>query len=78
MQLICTILGKDGNYFFDFAETNLNEQEIKNVYGESSLNLLYNYSKLNQTGKRNADIYVEDLTKINEYTEKKQSHEANG
>lgn len=53
-------------------------QEVKVLYGENTVNLLDNYSKLNELGKRTADVYVEDLTTILKYTEKKETHEANG
>lgn len=66
----------------DFNSTILsNEEYIKETikrYGENSINHLENYNKLNELGKQTADIYVEDLTTIEKYTEKKQSHEANG
>ena len=46
-------------------------EEIKQRYGISSINLLNNYNKLNAFGKKKANENIEDLTKIQEYTEKK-------
>lgn len=76
LQIICNALGKDGNYFFDLSSNSLAEQDIKKIYGENSIYLLHNYNKLNILGKQAADKYVEDLTKINEYTEKKEDYKA--
>ncbi|MCI8396859.1 MAG: helix-turn-helix transcriptional regulator [Clostridia bacterium] len=71
LQMICNILEKDGNYFFDFTNTTLNKQEIQNYYGSYSIELLENYSLLNDLGRLKAIENVKDLTKINEYTETK-------
>ena len=75
LQLICKILDKDGNYFFDFSNSNnLNEKykiEVKQNYGPYSLQLLDDYNKLNTLGKQKANENVRDLTKIDEYTERK-------
>lgn len=49
---------------------------IKSNYGESSLELLDNYNKLNNLGKHTADVYVKDLTEIPKYTEKNESQDA--
>lgn len=56
--------------------TNIKE-EIKKLYGENSINHLENYFKLNDLGKQTADIYIENLTTIEKYTEiKNESQEA--
>lgn len=57
--------------FYGGTSTDILEQEIKNHYGDTSINLLNNYNKLNEFGKKKANENVEDLTKIQEYTEKK-------
>lgn len=44
---------------------------IKEKYGNLSIELLNNFNKLNELGKQKANDNVKDLTKINEYTEKK-------
>ena len=49
---------------------------LKSNYGESSLELLDNYNKLNTLGKHTADVYVKDLTEIPKYTEKNESQDA--
>lgn len=54
------------------------EEEIQKKYGENSAQLLDNYNKLNNLGKETANQRVEELTRINEYTEKKQDNQANG
>ena len=52
---------------------------INNVqYDENTLRHIENYNKLNDLGKQTADIYVEDLTTIPKYTEKKEDFQANG
>lgn len=74
LELICKILNKDGNYFFDI---NNNTNNIK--YDIDTLQHLENYNKLNDLGKQAADIYVEDLTTMAKYTEvKKETNQVNG
>lgn len=46
-------------------------EETVKKYGISSIELLDNFSKLNELGKQKANDNLKDLTKINEYTEKK-------
>ncbi len=71
LELICKILNKDGNYFFDTTNTkNIKCEyisEIKSKYGKNSITLLDDYNKLNEFGKQKANENVKDLTKINEY-----------
>lgn len=52
------------------------QSEIQKQYGDNSISLLDNYSKLNDLGKQTADIYVKDLTEIPKYTEKNASQDA--
>lgn len=49
----------------------IHNDAIKAIYGELALELLDNYSKLNDLGRQKASENIKDLTKINEYTEKK-------
>lgn len=55
---------------FDF------KSEVQKKYGDKSISLLNNYSRLNDLGKQTADIYVKDLTEIPKYTEKNESQDA--
>lgn len=52
--------------------------ETKIRYGKSAIEHLENYYKLNELGKQTADIYVEGLTEVPKFTEKKQDNTANG
>lgn len=53
-------------------ERNLNfEEKITELYGNKSLDLLDYYKRLNALGKEKALESTKDLTKIQEYTEKK-------
>lgn len=47
------------------------QQKIKDQYGENSINLLNNYSKLNNLGKQKVEETAEDCTTMLKYTEKK-------
>lgn len=67
LQVMCTILEKDGNYFFNIVDE---PKKSINKYDTSSLELLENYNKLNEMGKRRANEYIKDLTKIIDYTDK--------
>lgn len=54
-------------------------QKIKEQYGETSINLLENYSKLNGLGKQKVEETAEECTAFSKYTEKKETpQEANG
>lgn len=56
----------------------LDEEEYRKQFMPSNtMRLLENYNKLNDLGKQTADIYVEGLTEILKYTEKKE-YRANG
>lgn len=73
LQIICDVLEKDGNYFFDTQtyEDSVALNTIQNKYGKNSIQLLNNYNKLNDLGKETANIYVESLTEAPKYTETK-------
>lgn len=74
LELICKILNKDGNYFFNTQtfEDSFSLNAIQSKYGINSIELLEDYNKLNLNGKQKANENVKDLTKIIEYTEKKE------
>ena len=56
------------------------ERDTSNIqYDENTLRHIENYNKLNDLGKQTADIYIEGLTEVPKFTEKKEtSQEANG
>ncbi len=53
----------------------MKREETKNTtisqFDDNTLKHIENYNKLNVLGKQTADIYVEGLTEISKYTEKK-------
>ena len=49
------------------------KDEISQKYGANSVKLLEDYNKLNTIGKQKANENIEDLTKINEYTEEEET-----
>lgn len=65
------LMGYDVPMEIDLNSDNNLKQELKSQYGESSIQLLDNYNKLNDIGKQKANENIEDLTKISEYTETK-------
>ncbi len=52
------------------------QEEIQKQYGNYSIHLLDDYSKLNELGKQTANIYIKDLTEIPKYTKKKSSQDS--
>lgn len=73
LQLICKILDKDGNYFFDnnTPDSICASNMIISKYGSNVQELLDNYDRLNDLGKRKANENINDLTKISEYVKRK-------
>ena len=59
----------------------LNPENItinKSIYNETTMKHLEIYNKLNKLGKQTADIYIEGLTEVPKFTEKKENNTANG
>lgn len=72
LELICKILDKDGNYFFDTSNSPINyEKNMNNKLDHNSKVLFENFNKLNDVGKQKVNEYAEDLTHINAYVKNK-------
>lgn len=59
---------------YESAKINSEErfaEDTKAKYGANAIQLLNDYNKLNDLGKQKANENVKDLTKIDEYTERK-------
>lgn len=68
LELICRILDKDGNYFFDISDSEVNyKEDIKDRFDNNSKLLFENFNKLNNIGKQKVSEYAEDLTHIDIY-----------
>ena len=61
--------GVTPSYLMCLDEDNFKRNKIE--YDTDAIQLLDNYNKLNDLGKNTANIYVESLTKVPEYTETK-------
>lgn len=64
------LAGLSSEKYITHTNSSFNES-LQLKYGKMATELLDNYNKLNELGKQKANDNVKDLTKINEYTEKK-------
>lgn len=61
LQYLLTQLDGEQNIYLD-------ETEYQKQFDKNTMQLLDKYNKLNELGKQKADAYIDDLTKLPEYT----------